>query len=166
MIFNDRLEFSKKLKEVATVVGRTIDDEDTRAYFNQLEEYPIKLVLKGMDRALRDRDPNDEFLKTMLVTVPEIRTAIEDITRPMEDQEGRVSTCKKCNGNGWLTSEDKLGRLIARPCECLYQVTKETLKKKGKKMSHLDAYRKRIINAYKYYQKQWGPGSGIKEKEL
>lgn len=154
MNFNDRADFAKKLKEMAIVTGRTIDDEDTKAYFNQLEEYPIKLVLKGMDRALRDRDPDDMFLKTVLVTVPEIRAAIEEIMKPSEE-ESRVSKCKKCNGNGWITSEDKFKRLIARPCECLYETAKEALKKKGKP-SHLDAFKKRIINAYEYHQKEWG----------
>jgi len=164
MNFSDKPEFRKKLVELATVVGRTITSEEAKAYFNQLEEYPINLLIKAMDKALHDRDPADVFLKTMLVTVPEITTAIEEITKRMPGEESRVSKCKKCAGGGWITWEDRLKRIVARPCECLYEEAKKTIKKKGKP-SHLDAYRKRTIGAYEHHQKQWGPEPEIQEKK-
>lgn len=157
MQFKDRPDFAKKLKEMGKVVGRTLDDEDVKAYFNQLEEYPIELLLKGMDQALRDRDPADVFLKTTLVTVPEIRMAIEDLVRPEEGQASAMSGCKKCHGGGWIIGQDKQKRAIAWPCSCLYTVCKESLAKKGKGKARIDdAHRKRVIRAYEYHQKHWG----------
>ena len=154
MNFNDRPEFTKKLKEMAKVVGRFPDDEDVKAYFNQLEEYPIELIIKGMDKALRDRDPSDIFYKNALVTVPEIRAAIEDMARPEEGKTGTVAGCKKCHGGGWIMGQDQQKRTIAWPCSCLYAVCKQALGKKGKWSD--DAWKKRIIKAYEYHQKEWG----------
>lgn len=161
MNFNDRPEFGEKLKEMARGVGRPIDDTDMKAYFNQLEDYPISLVLKAMDKALHDRDPDDLYLRTMLITVPEILAAINDLMRPPEGEEGRVSRCKKCNGDGWLTSVNKLGQMRAIPCECLYHEAKEKIKKKGK-MRHDDSYRAWIIMAFEYHEKNYG---GLKSEE-
>ena len=154
MHFNDRPELRKKLVELATVVGRTIDSDEADAYFNQLEEFPIDLIIKAMDKALRDRDPEDIFYKNALVTVPEIRTAIDDMAKPKEDQVGTVAGCKICHGSGWRLGQDEKKRTISWPCVCLYSVAKKTLGKKGKWSD--DAYRKRIIRAYEYHQKQWG----------
>jgi len=154
MNFNDRPEFAKKLKEMAKVVGRFPDDEDMNAYFNQLEEYPIDLITKGMDKALRDRDPTDIFMQNSIVTVPEIRAAIEDMARPEEGQIGTVGGCKKCNGSGWITGQDEKKRTIAWPCSCLYAVCKQALGKKGKWSD--DAWKKRIIRVYENHQKEWG----------
>jgi len=154
MNFNDRPEFSKKLREMAKVVGRFPDDEDVKAYFNQLEEYPIDLITKGMDKALRDRDPEDIFYKNALVTVPEIRAAIEDMAQPEEGQIGTVAGCKKCNGSGWIMGQDEKKRTIAWPCSCLYAVCKQALGKKGKWSD--DAWKKRIITAYENHQKTFG----------
>lgn len=157
MYFNDKSEFRNKLVELATVVGRTIAGDDIDAYFNQLEEYPINLIMEAMDKALRDRDPTDIFYKNALVTVPEIRAAIEDMARPEEGKIGTVAGCKICNGNGWITGQDKEGRMIAWPCECLYNACKESLEKKGKGRARFDdAHRKRVIKAYEYHQKEWG----------
>ena len=154
MNFNDRPEFAKKLKEMAKVVGRFPDDEDVKAYFNQLEEYPIDLIAKGMDKALRDRDPTDVFMQNSLVTVPEIRVAIEDLARPAEGQIGTVAGCKKCSGGGWIMGQDEEKKAISWPCSCLYAVCKETQGKKGKWSD--DAWRKRIIRTYENHQRQWG----------
>ena len=154
MHFNDKPEFRNKLVEMATVVGRAIAGDDVDAYFNQLEEFPIELITRGMDKALHDRDPDDIFMKNALVTVPEIRTAIEDMARPKEDQIGMVTGCKKCHGNGWIIGQDREKRMISWPCSCLYAVSKQSLGKKGKWSD--DTYRKRIIRAYEYHQKEWG----------
>lgn len=154
MHFNDRPELRNKLVEMATVVGRTVDSDEADAYFNQLEEYPIDLITKGMDKALRDRDPTDIFIQNSIVTVPEIRAAIEDMARPEEGQIGTVAGCKKCNGGGWIMGQDEKKRTIAWPCQCLYNVAKEALGKKGKWSD--DAWKKRVISAYEYHQKKWG----------
>ena len=153
MNFNDRPEFAKKLKEMAKVVGRILHDEDVKAYFNQLEEFPIELITKAMDKALRDRDPTDVFYKNALVTVPEIREAIEDMARPEEGEVGTVAGCQSCAGAGWIMGHDKEKRAIAWPCACLYTVCKERL---DNKPSAANAHRKRIMKACEYHQKKGG----------
>lgn len=153
MHFNDKPEFRNKLVELATVVGRTIAGDDVDAYFNQLEEFPINLLTKAMDKALQDRDPSDIFYKNALVTVPEIRTAIEDIARPEEGKTGTVAGCQICGGGGWILGQDKEKKVITWPCSCLYTACKETL---DNKPSAANAHRKRIIKAYEYHQKEWG----------
>ena len=153
MHFNDKPEFRKKLVEMATVVGRTITPDEVDPYFKQLEEYPIDLLTKAMDKALRDRDPDDVFMKNALITVPEIRAAIEDLARPAEGEAGSVARCKICNSCGWIMGLDKDKRAIAWPCRCLYESCKATLDNKA---SAANAHRKRIIKAYEFHQKKWG----------
>jgi hypothetical protein len=153
MHFNDKPEFRKKLVEMATVVGRTITADEVDPYFKQLEEYPINLLAKAMDKALRDRDPSDVFIKNTLVTVPEIRTAIEDLARPAEGEVGLIASCKLCSTAGWIMGFDKEKRAIAWPCKCLYESCKATLDNKA---SAANSHRKRIIKAYEYHQKNWG----------
>lgn len=153
MHFNDKPEFRNKLVELATVVGRTIVGDEIDAYFNQLEEFPIALLTRAMDKALRDRDPTDIFYKNALVTVPEIRVAIDDMARPEEGQVGTVAACQICDTAGWIMGYDEEKRAIAWPCACLYAVCKETL---DNKPSAANAHRKRIIKAYEYHQRKWG----------
>jgi len=160
MNFNDKVLFSKKMMEIATSLSRTIDDEDVDIFFNQLEEHPIDLVVKGMDQALRDRDPEDPFLKTMMLTVPEIRAAIERITEPSDDEVATIRSCGSCHGKGWLTGKDGIGHFIARPCECLYNSARKALARKKSRQSSMDtsidAFRRRIVKAYEYHQKKCG----------
>ena len=161
MNFNDRPQFARKLKELAKVVGRTLDDETVKAYFNQLEEFPIDLLTRAMDKALQDRDPSDIFYKNALVTVPEIRAAIEEMAQPEEGQVGTVASCPICNGTAWIMGQDNEKRAIAWPCKCLYTVCKESL---DNKMSAANAHRRRIIKAYEFHQKKWG-GINVPEGE-
>jgi len=166
MNFSDRIRFSKEIMKIATSLSRTIDDEDMSVFFNQLEEHPIELVIKGMDQALRDRDPDDPYIKTMMLTVPEIRGAIDRMTEIQEEEEGTIIGCKICKGIGWMTGMNGIGHLIAWPCECLYNSAKRALEKSGKRRSSMDrsidAIKRKIVKAYEYHQKKWGM---TKEKE-
>lgn len=162
MHFNDKPEFRKKLVEMGTVVGRTITADEVDPYFKQLEEYPIELLKKAMDRALRDRDPTDIYLRATLVTVPEIRAAIDELGRPEEDYVGTVASCVECNGMGWQTSKDKEGRTFAWPCKCLYESCRKSL---DKKINSANSHRKRIIRAYEYHQKIWGGLENAENKD-
>ncbi len=155
MHFNDKPELRKKLVEMGRAVGRNIDTEDANAYFNQLEEFPIDLIARGMDKALRDRDPNDIYLRTTIVTVPEIRAAIEDLAKPEEGQLGTIASCQICHGTAWIMGHDKDKRAIAWPCACLYAVAKEALKTKSKSTSR-ENHNKRIVRAYEYHQQNFG----------
>ncbi len=161
MNFNDKPEFRKKLVEMATVVGRTITSDEVEPYFKQLDEHPIELILKAMDKALRDRDPTDIFYKNALVTVPEITAAAEEIIKPEEGRVGTIAGCKKCNGTAWIMGQDNEKRAIAWPCACLYAVAKEALKTKSRSTSR-ENHNKRIVRAYEYHQQRWG-GTDVPE---
>lgn len=161
MNLTDLGDFSEALSGSARIVGRTVGEKEMKSMFNFLINYPLKVVLKAMDRALRKRDPEDIFLKTALVTGIEIEQAIEEIIDESipEGVEGKVSRCKICNGNGWLTSEDESKRLVAHPCKCLYEAAQEALRKKkrpGSMEARLDQERKRIVASYEIYEKNWG----------
>ena len=118
MNFADRADFSKKMKEIATVVGRAIDDVEISAYFNRLTEYPLDLVCKAFDRALDNRDHEDIYLATLIPTDGEIRKAISAI---LEEEGGPDATigCEKCKGTGFIMGERKDGSVFAERCECL-----------------------------------------------
>jgi len=169
MNFNDKGTFSEKMMEMARVMGPIIDDNDVDAYFNQLGEYPLEIVVRAIDVAIHLRDPDDKFLEKTLITLPEILGAIKKITKPSEGQIGTVTSCKVCQGMGWIAdAEDEKGRLIAWPCRCLYKTAKEALARKQRPTAKADETRsccKSIIAAYEYRQKKWGTGLELKENE-
>jgi len=151
---DDRKEFADKMTEMATVLGRPIDGEDISAYFNQLKDYPVDIVIKGIDQALQDRDPEDEFLKLTMITLPEIRGAIERISAKELGKVGEVANCKECHGQGWITSEDESGGFTARPCKCLYTVARHTMASKKKPTAkEIDSRRhaEEIVKAYELF---------------
>lgn len=121
----DRRDFADKMVEMSKALGRVIDDEDIAAYFNQLQDLPLVLVLKGIDHAIRDRDPTDEYA-TALINVPEIRGAVARIMRE-SGGEGDVAGCEACNKTGWILTEGEKGQPTARPCTCLYEIAKKIL---------------------------------------
>jgi len=129
--FTDRAEFSKKMMEVATVVGRAIDDVEIDAYFNRLAEYPLGLVCKAFDRALDVRDHEDIYLATLIPTDGEIRKAISAILA-QEGDPGATIGCEKCKGTGFIMGERKDGSVFAGRCECLLTAI-EVRKKYGPK---------------------------------
>lgn len=153
---NDRKEFSDKMVEMAKVLGRVIDDEDIAAYFNQLQDLPLNLVTKGIDQAIRDRDPEDEFLKTSFITVPEIRGAIARMLRD-SDENGAVAGCEACSGIGWVLSEGKKGQPAARPCKCLYEIAKKvTISEKKPTLKELRSRKsaEETVKAYEYFKEK------------
>lgn len=161
MNFNDKGTFSEKMMEMARVMGPVIDDDDIEAYFNQLLEYPLEIVVKAIDAAMHLRDPEDKFLEKTLITLPEILRAINKISKPLEGKISTVVSCKTCQGMGWLTAEDKKGHLIAWPCKCLYNSAKETLDKKHRSSYIAEETRKickSIVAAYDFHQEKWGTG--------
>ncbi len=118
MNFADRVEFSKKMIELATIVGRAINDVEINAYFNRLAEYPLELVCKAFDRALDDRDHEDVYLATLIPTDGEIQKAISVILAE-EGGPGATIGCEKCKGTGFILGERKDGSVFAGCCECL-----------------------------------------------
>ena len=118
MNFADRADFSKKMIEVATVVGRALDDDEISAYFNRLVEYPLDLVCKAFDRALDDRDHEDIYLATLIPTDGEIRKAILAILAEEGGSDATIG-CEKCKGTGFILGKRKDGSVFAGRCECL-----------------------------------------------
>jgi len=129
--FADRADFSKKMTEIATVVGRAIDDDEINAYFNRLTEYPLDLICKAFDRALDDRDNEDIYLATLIPTDGEIRKAISAILAEEGGPDAKIG-CEKCKGTGFIMGERKDGSVFAERCECLL-ATIEVRKKYGPK---------------------------------
>lgn len=131
MRFQDRPEFSKKLMEVASVVGKAIDDVEINAYFNRLAEYPLNLVCRAFDKALDDRDHEDMYLATLIPTDGEIQKAILAIFTE-EGGPGATIGCDKCDGTGFIMGGRNDGSAYAERCECL-QAAIEMRKKYGPK---------------------------------
>jgi len=149
------------------VIGKTIGAEDAKPMFNYLSGYPLKIVIQAMDRALRKRDPDDIFQKSLLLTGIEIEQAAKEIMSEALPQgaEGKVNKCKVCNGNGWLTFLEKGKGMQAYPCRCLYETAYEALRRKKRPGSFdatLNFARKNIIKAYQFHQKKWGDQNGSK----
>ena len=168
MNFNEKGTFAEKMMEMARVMGPPIDDNDVDAYFNQLVEYPLEIVVRAIDVSIHIRDPGDKFLQKTLITLPEILGAINKLTEPSKDRVGTVASCKMCQGMGWITGEDKERRLISWPCKCLYESARKTLARKQRPTAATEETRKcckTIVAAYEYHQKKWGAGSEPKEKE-
>lgn len=159
MTFEDKPRFAKKMIEMATALGRTVDDYDVDVFFKQLADHGIGVILKGMDRAMRDRDPNDQYLKTMMLTVPEIRAAIDNMAEQQIEEVSAMGACSICHGSGWMVGKGEAGQMITWPCECLYNAAKKALKKAGRRSSmdsSLDYMRARIVRVYEGHHKHWG----------
>lgn len=118
MRFQDRPGFSKKMMEVATVVGRPVDDVEINAYFNKLAEFPLDFVCRILDRVLDDRDHEDIFKDALLPTDGELRKAISAILTE-EGGPGATVGCEKCKGTGFILGERNDGSALAGRCECL-----------------------------------------------
>lgn len=165
MNLNELGEFSTALLESARVIGKTIEAEDAKPMFNYLSGYPLKIVIQAMDRALRKRDPDDIFQKSLLLTGIEIEDSAKEIMSEAlpKGAEGKVNRCKTCNGNGWLTFLDEEKRMKAYPCRCLYEAAQEALRRRKRPGSideGFDSGRKHIVKAYEFHQKNWGGKNG------
>lgn len=99
MKFEDKATFYNKLFRAHKKVGRTIGREEADVFFEDLQGFPIELVLKGIDRANKDRDYDDVFQRNKMLETAEIRRAIEKVLA----SPGSVrSGCDKCQGTTWI----------------------------------------------------------------
>lgn len=133
MDFQDKPNFRKKVEEVFNIACRTAMDDDVDAYFRHLQDYPLNIVRMAMNKAVQDRDPNDLYLRTLPITVHEIRPAAEEIFA--KESESSVLGCEKCEGNIGLIVEKRADdTLIARRCECLLAlIASKKKKRRGRK---------------------------------
>ncbi len=152
----DKQKFADKMKEMSRALSRIIDSDDIDAYFNQLQDLPLEIALKGIDHAIRDRDPEEPFL-TPLISVPEIRGAIDRMEQ--EEGEKRVKAgCEACNMTGWLLTEaNKHTYASVRPCRCLYLIAKKATMNKQKPTLKEIKSRKTAedtVTAYEHFQEK------------
>ena len=162
MDFKDKPQFKVILDRMAQHFGQSINLDTLEFYYSELKGYPLPMIKRAINVAIDMRDPNDRFLRNAIISVTEIRRAIEYIEE-LENKD-RKTGCKKCEFIGWITTKDKLGRLVASPCECLYKEAKKGLERKkriGSSDEKNDIYRKIIIDAYERYQKKYGGANEI-----
>ena len=149
MNFNDKPVFMKKMEQIAKKVDRKLDREQCDVFFDDLKDYPIEIVLKAMDMALRDRDPDDVFLTRAMLTVQEIRRAADELIKDKKEK-GKLG-CEKClPTKGWILEITKAGRAVGHPCDCLAEVVRAELKRKGRTRADRmdDRHREDILVAY------------------
>jgi len=149
MDFNDKPAFRTKMEKIAIKVDRKLDEEQCDVFFDDLKDYSIKIIEKAMDQALRDRDPEDIFLRRAMITIPEIRQAAEELSKEKE-ATGKLG-CLRCEPRkGWITETTKDGRFIAHPCDCLVEIVQAELKKKNRTRAarEHDRHRRGILVAY------------------
>lgn len=129
MKFEDKAQFYQRLSQAAIKVGRKIGREEADVFFNDLQEYPINVILKAIDKALHDRDPEDRYITTALLTIPEIRGAVRKVlTAPGIKKSG----CDKCSGSTWILEKVKGMQPIAHRCECWLAVMAAKKTSQGK----------------------------------
>jgi hypothetical protein len=149
MNFNDKPAFRKKMEQIARKVDRRIDDEQCDIFFDDLKDFPVNIALSAMDLALRDRDVDDHFLTRAMLTIPEIRRSAEELIK--EKKEIGKLGCDKCEGTkGWILEITKTGRAVAHPCDCLAELCRAELKRKGRTRGDRvhDEHRESILVAY------------------
>ena len=149
MEFNDKPAFRIKMQNIARKVDRKLDEEQCNVFFDDLKDYSINIIEKAMDQALRDRDPEDIFLRRAMITIPEIRQAAEDLRK--EKKATNKLGCLRCEPtNGWITETTKDGRFIAHPCDCLAEIVMAELKSKNRTRANRenDRHRRGILVAY------------------
>ena len=94
MNFNDKPAFMEKMQQIARKVDRKVDDEICDVFFDDLKDFSIEITEQAMDLALRDRDPDDAFLRRAMLTTPEIRQAAEELINKRKET-GKLG-CEKC----------------------------------------------------------------------
>jgi len=157
MDFKDKPQFKVALDRMAQHFGQKINLDTLEFYYSELKGYPLPVLKRAINVAIDMRDPDDKFLRNSIISVTEIRRALEYIEE--SENKNRKIGCENCDWKGWLISKDSYGRLIARPCKCLYNEAKKALEKRkrpGSLDEHNDRYRKLIIDAYEMYQKKYG----------
>jgi len=151
MDFNDKPAFRKKMEQIARKVDRKLDDEQCDIFFDDLKDFPIKIIEEALDQALRDRDPDDPFLTRAMLTIPEIRQAAEELIEKSKDEVTSKLGCLRCEPTkGWILEITKTGRAVAHPCDCLAEIVRAHLKKKNRTKTDRedDKHRKVILDAY------------------
>lgn len=150
----EKEDFYVLIKRAASKVARTATADIVDGYYDYLKDFPLDLIERAINHAYRNRDPDDIFLLTQMVSSLEIEKAANGIVE--EENRTEHAMCPKCEGRMWIIEERKDGRVITHPCECLYDKATKALVMKsssvmGKKNSR---YWKTIVRSYETYQKR------------
>jgi len=157
MDFNDKPRFKTIMDRMANHFGQPMTIDQLEFYFEELQGYTLLQIKEAINVAMDLRDPADKFLRNKMISIPEIRMAMDVIDERMS--QNRKVGCKECSWTGWMTSKDSQGRLITWPCSCLYEEVKKIRKKKkriGSIEEKMDRFRDHIINCYEAHQKKFG----------
>jgi len=139
MNFNEKPHFIEELKKMARQVSQKINEEKdddallVEGYWENLCEFPLTVVKKAIQNAIRSRDEDSTYYFRALITVPEIRV---EARRLLLNDTARVkSGCEKCSGSTWIMEKVKGKSPISHRCECWLEVmaTQRGIKEKTSK---------------------------------
>ena len=151
---NEKKAFHVLIKRAASKVSKIATVDIVDGHYDYLKDFPFDLIERAINRAYRNRDPDDIFLLTQMVSALEIEKAAVQIIE--EESRAEEAKCPKCKGSSWLVEERKDGQLVAHPCECLYDKASKLLMMKNK--STRDRMNARcwgaIVRSYEAYQKR------------
>jgi len=137
MNFNEKPQFVEELKKMARQVSQKINEENDsdalliKGYWENLNEFPLDVIKKAIQNAIRSRDDDPAYYFRAMITVPEIRVEARKL---LTDDTGRVkSGCEKCSGSTWILMKVKGASPIAHRCECWLEVQRTLRGIKGGK---------------------------------
>jgi len=147
-------DFRKLIQKAGNKVARVVTADIVDAYYDYLKDFPLDLIEKAINQAYRDRDPDDLYLKTQMVTSIEIEQAASMIVE--EKSNAEHAKCPKCEGKAWIVEQRATGQLVAHPCECLYNRAAEALVAKSQTAKFRKNFRhwETIVKSYEAYQRR------------
>ncbi len=135
MNFNEKPQFVEELKKMARQVSQKINEEKDddalliEGYWENLHEFPLIVIKKAIQNAIRSRDDDPAYYFRAMITVPEIRVEARSILDG-DTTIRKKSGCDKCGGSTWILMKVKGASPIAHRCECWLEVMRV---KKGEK---------------------------------
>lgn len=150
----EKEDFAELIRKAANKMAKTVRADIVDAYYDYLKDYPLALIERAINQAYRERDPDDIYLRTQMVSSIEIEQAAKAIIE--EEGQAERARCSKCGGMAWIVEERKDGRIVAHPCECLYNRASKALVAKGKsgKDRMNSRYWETIVKSYEAYQRR------------
>ncbi len=126
MNFNEKPQFINELKKMAGQVGQKINMEKesdalmVEGYWENLHEFPLDVIKKAIQNAIRSRDDDPAYYFRAMITVPEIRVEARKLME--NDTVRQRSGCDKCGGSTWIMEKVKGKSPISHRCECWLEV--------------------------------------------
>lgn len=147
-------DFRKLIQQAGNKVARVVTADIVDAYYDELKDFPLGLIGRAISYAYHDRSPEDDFLKTKMVSAIEIENAANKIAE--EESSAENVKCPKCEGRAWIVEARATGQLVAHPCECLYNRAAEAMAAKAATARGRKNYRiwETIIKSYEAHQKR------------